>query len=140
MKHPIHPMLVYFPIACWSIATCIDVISPFYNLQQFEISGVLILIGLLLAFPAMLSGLIEIIKIDNASAAIAIVNKHMLFVLATWMFYAISLYIRFDKMVISQPDWLAITTSVFGFISLSIAGWYGGNLVYNYNIGRDNKQ
>jgi len=137
MKHPIHPMLVHFPIACWSIATCFDVFSQLYSLENVNISGVLILIGIVLALPTMLTGLIDMSRIDNDSPAIKTVNKHMFFVFMAWMLYALSLYIRVDKMSFVYPNGLATLFSLMGFINLSIAGWHGGNLVYKHNVGRN---
>ena len=136
MKHPIHPMIVHFPIACWSIATGIDITSQFIDLKQFNIAGILILFGIVLALPAMVSGLIDMVKIANESPAIAVVMKHMSFISLAWLCYALSFYMRFDNMEILLPNNLSVVLSVSGFIFLSIAGWYGGNLVYRYNIGR----
>lgn len=55
--HPIHPMLVHFPIALWTVAagtyvaSLAGVTGPFDMVAKFANGG-----GLIMAMPAMLAG------------------------------------------------------------------------------------
>ena len=40
MRHPIHPMLVHFPVATWSISTLGDIAGLFTNEQVSQVAGV----------------------------------------------------------------------------------------------------
>jgi len=136
MSHPLHPALVHFPIACWSLATIADVMSPWWGKPAWQLAGVLMAIGLVTAIAAMASGFVELIKIDEANPALRDGNRHMLFVIAAWTGYATSLFLRCQGMSLNAPGTLAITISVAGFVCLGIAGWLGGKLVYQHGVGR----
>ncbi len=135
MKHPMHPILVHFPIAAWFFSTIGDVVGLFTNEQVSWVAGVLLVIGTITALFAMVTGLIELGKIDQQSPAIKIVNQHMMFMMTSWSFYAISLFLRLDGTNLGQPGIVAIMMSMAGFIFLCVAGWLGGKLVYEHGIG-----
>lgn len=137
MKHPVHPMLVHFPIATWLLATLGDVSSLFMeNEKIWWVAGVLLAIGTITALLAMTAGLMELAKIDQQSPAIKIANQHMMMVMGSWSFYAVSLFLRFEEGSLIQPGIIAVLLSVAGLIFLCIAGWLGGRLVYEYGVGR----
>ncbi|MBL8497898.1 DUF2231 domain-containing protein [Nitrosomonas sp. JL21] len=135
MKHPIHPMLVHFPIATWFLATLADLASLFTNEQVGWVAGVLLVIGTITALLAMITGLVELGKIDAQSPAMKIANQHMVLIMTSWSFYAASLFMRLNGTVLEQPGTLAVILSVAGFIFLCSAGWMGGKLVYQYGVG-----
>lgn len=135
MKHPVHPMLVHFPIATWFLATIADIVSLFTNEQIGWIGGVLLVVGTITALLAMTTGLIELGKIDQHSPAIKIANQHMILIMISWSFYAVSLFLRLNGTQLEQPGLLAISFSIAGFIFLCSAGWMGGKLVYEYGVG-----
>lgn len=135
MKHPIHPILVHFPIATWFLATIADIASLFTNEQVGWVAGVLLVIGTITALLAMITGLIELGKIDQQNPAIKLANQHMILMMVSWSFYAVSLFMRLDGTHLEQPGFFAIGLSIAGLISLCVAGWLGGKLVYEYGVG-----
>ena len=137
-KHPLHPALVHFPIACWSLATIGDLASPFFDDIIWQISGALLASGTLIAIGAMLTGLMEIVKIDEHSPAMKIANLHMKLVMVTWCLYATSLFLRIEENSLSKPELLEMSLSLSGLIFLLAAGWYGAALVYEHKVGVKN--
>lgn len=135
MKHPIHPMLVHFPIATWFLATMADIASLFTNEQVGWVAGVLLIIGTITALLAMITGLLELGKIDPQNPALKIANQHMILIMISWSFYAVSLFLRLDGTQLEQPGLIAISFSILGFIFLCCAGWMGGKLVYEHGVG-----
>jgi len=136
MSHPVHPMVVHFPIACWSLGTLGDLVSIIYpDKLVYLFSGIMLVIGTLVAIAAMITGLIEYGKIKEEDQAMSVANKHMKFVMVAWSFYASSLFMRLEGTNLALPDTVDILLSIAGFISLSIAGWLGGKLVYEHRIG-----
>lgn len=135
MKHPMHPILVHFPIATWFLASIADIASLFTNEQVGWVAGVLLVIGTITALLAMMTGLLELGKIDQQSPAIKIANQHMILIMISWSFYAVSLFMRLNGTQIEQPGPIAISLSIIGLIFLCSAGWMGGKLVYEYGIG-----
>ena len=55
--------------------------------------------------------------------------------MASWSFYAVSLFLRLDGTRLGQPGMVAVAMSVAGLVVLCIGGWLGGKLVYEYGVG-----
>jgi uncharacterized membrane protein len=137
MSHPLHPALVHFPIACWSLATMADVASLAWGQPAWMLSGVLLATGTVVALAAMATGFIELLKVDPDHPATRDLNRHMLLVMAAWCAYAASLFLRLDGRTLGKPDAVDLGLSVVGFVVLCIAGWFGGKLVYGHGLGVD---
>jgi len=134
MAHPVHPAIVHFPIACWVLGSLADLSGLFFTETATELAGILIMLGTLLAIPAMATGVMELIKIDSAAVEYQIASRHMNLILLSWTFYAVSLLLRFNN-VDSVNEWVIILLSLVGLLFLSLAGWYGARLVYEYGVG-----
>ncbi len=137
MRHPLHPALVHFPIASWSLASAADLASLYLGQPAWWLAGVLMTIGLATAIPAMAAGFMELMRLPEDSAAIKDVNRHMVMVMAAFSLYLVSLLMRVDSMTLQAPGILAIALSLGGFVCLGIAGWLGGKLVYGHRLGAD---
>lgn len=137
MRHPLHPALVHFPIACWSLATAADVASVWWGEPAWQFSAVLMAIGLVTAIATMAAGLFELMQLDADHPAMADVNRHMLLAMAAWCLYAASLLLRLEGIHPTAPTALDIGLSVTGFIVLGFTGWLGGKLVYGYGVGME---
>jgi uncharacterized membrane protein len=135
MRHPLHPALVHFPIACWSLATAADLASLLWGEPAWRFAGVLLLAGIGFSIPAMLAGFFELAKVAEESPAIKDVNRHMLMVMCALAFYTASLFLRLQDAHLAEPGVLAIASSVLGFLFLAAAGWLGGKLVYGHRLG-----
>ncbi|MGB8634102.1 MAG: DUF2231 domain-containing protein [Rhodanobacteraceae bacterium] len=135
MRHPIHPMLVHFPVACWSIATIADLVSPHYGKSAWELAGTLMIIGIVMALPAMLTGLVELIQVPDEDAAMRDAYLHMGVMMLAFALYVASLMMRIDAMHLVAPGGHAIVVSTCGFLTLLIGGWLGGRLVFGHGIG-----
>ena len=135
MSHPLHPALVHFPIACWSLATAADVASLWWGKPAWMLAGVLLVLGTLLALAAMATGFIELIKVGAEHPATRDLNRHLLLMLTAWCLYATSLFLRLQGTTLTQPDSVELGLSVVGFVVLGIGGWFGGKLVYGHGVG-----
>ncbi len=135
MRHPIHPMLVHFPVACWSIATIADLVSPHYGKSAWALAGTLMIIGVVMALPAMLTGLVELIQVPDEDAAMRDAYLHMGVMMLAFALYVASLMMRIDAMHLVAPGTHAVIVSACGFLTLLIGGWLGGRLVFGHGIG-----
>jgi uncharacterized membrane protein len=135
VKHPLHPALVHFPIACWSLATCADLASLGLGESLWRFASAMLCIGLVTALAAMLTGLLELMKLTEGHPAEADVHRHLGWALAAWSCYAASLFLRWDDSQLVAPGVPALTLSVLGFGCLGVAGWLGGKLVYTHRVG-----
>lgn len=135
MSHPLHPALVHFPIACWSLATAADVASLWWGKPAWLLAGVLLALGTLIALAAMATGFIELLKVGAEHPATRDLNRHLLLMLTAWCLYATSLFLRLQGTTLTEPDSVDLGLSVVGFVVLGMGGWFGGKLVYGHGVG-----
>src|SRR3546814_15511619 len=77
-RHPLHPALVHFPVACWSLATIADVASLWLGQPAWWLAGVLLVIGPIAALAAMGAGLFEFARIAEGSPALPYARRPLL--------------------------------------------------------------
>ncbi|HEY5802650.1 MAG TPA: DUF2231 domain-containing protein [Lysobacter sp.] len=135
MKHPLHPALVHFPVACWSLASGSDLVGMLWIPSAWQLASVLMAIGTLVATVAMAAGLAELPDLEPGTAVARDARHHMLFASAAWSCYAASLLMRIQVETWAHPGPLAIGLGLAGFAALCGAGWMGGKLVYLHGIG-----
>lgn len=134
-RHPLHPALVHFPVACWSLATFADLASLRLGEPAWRLAGMMLAIGTLSALAAMGAGLFEFARIAEGSPALVDARRHMLLAMAAWVLYAASMLLRLRGTTLVAPPWPALAAGIAGFLCLGAAGWLGGKLVYQHRIG-----
>ena len=139
MSHPWHPALVHFPVAGWSLATIVDIASPWLGEPAWRFAAVLMAVGCVAALAAMAAGLWEFAKLRDGNPALPVANRHMLFALAAFCAYATSLFLRYQQHALHAPAMPALAASIVGFVLLGVTGWLGGQLVYGHGVGVANK-
>ncbi|WP_323017329.1 DUF2231 domain-containing protein [Castellaniella sp.] len=135
MRHPLHPALVHFPIACWSLAVVSDFASPWVGEAAWRWSAILLAIGCTMALAAMMAGLMELSRIPDGPA-LRDTYWHMGIMLTAFILFTARLLTGLDQLQALAPGWLALLLDATGFIALAIGGWLGGRLVYGHGIGR----
>ncbi|WP_047553006.1 DUF2231 domain-containing protein [Methylotenera sp. G11] len=135
MKHPLHPAIVHFPIACWMLATFADISSLWLGRQVWWWSGVTLCIGTVAGVFAMLSGMVELLKLADRPQALGTAERHMQLMLLAWTLYAASLLARLDHFSLTAPGWLEMSLSCLGLATLFAGAWLGAQLVYRHGVG-----
>jgi uncharacterized membrane protein len=95
-----------------------------------------IAVGLIVAVPTIVAGLMDYAAIPQGHAAIKSATWHMWIMLGASTTYLCGLIAhmgRFDSS--SCAIWLGIGLSVLGLVLLMIGGWLGGEMVFRYGIG-----
>jgi uncharacterized membrane protein len=134
--HPIHPMLVHFPIALWTVAAgayvasaagvsgSVDMIAKFAN------GG-----GLIMGMLAMFAGLLELRSIASQSDAMRVAAWHMMIMATVWVCFFGALMLSISTGLDHSTVQLgAAVCAVAGFLLMGVGGWCGGRLVYEYGI------
>lgn len=136
MRHPLHPALVHFPVACWSLAVAADVAGLWLGEAAWRWSGGLLALGCGIALIAMLAGMIELPRVpDGAPMKDAWI--HMGAMLTAFTFFTARLLLRLDDLRPLAPDIVSLMLDAGGFIALVVGGWFGGRLVYGHGVGRE---
>jgi uncharacterized membrane protein len=134
--HPVHPMLVHFPIVFWTVAlvayvaSAAGVTEPVDRIAKFANGA-----GLIMAMLAMLAGLVELRTIDNRSEAMRVATWHMMVMATVWTCFLLALLLSISGAADRSPARLAVAAcAVVGFLWMGIGGWLGGRLVYEFGI------
>lgn len=135
MRHPLHPALVHFPVACWSLAVAADFASLHFGAAAWVWSGGLLAVGCAMAVVAMLAGLLELARVPEG-VAMRDAYLHMSAMLVALLLFATSLLLRLDHLKPLAPNVASLLLDTGGFLALAVGGWLGGKLVYGYGVGR----
>jgi uncharacterized membrane protein len=135
--HPIHPMLVVFPIGLWVSSFISDLIFLFgKNLLWNRIAFYTMAGGLIGALLAAIPGLIDMFSIRDPKVG-EVAWNHMLVNIVTTIAFALNLFLR----LILEPGALfPILLSLMGVALLAYAGWLGGELAYVHGVGVHTQQ
>jgi uncharacterized membrane protein len=129
--HPIHPMLIPFPIVCFILTFACDVAYIEGHTGLARTSNWLLIVGLGFAALAALAGLTDFFGDKRIQGSDAI--KHMLANVLAVVIELVNLLLR-----LNNPDFIA-STGVYlsGVVVLILlySGWKGGELVFRHGIG-----
>jgi uncharacterized membrane protein len=133
-SHPIHPILVQFPIVCFVGALCTDIAyARSADIQWANFSAWLLAAGLVMGVLAAIVGLIDFIA-----------NPRIRALPAAWP-HAIGngiamLLALFNNFVHTRDGWTSVVPaglilSVLTVAVLLVTGWLGGSLVHRHGVG-----
>jgi uncharacterized membrane protein len=137
LGHPVHPMLVVFPLALLSVGVLFDVLylaTGNGELARFAFWS--IGIGLAMGLAAALFGLIDWLAIRPATRAKRVGAWHGLGNLVIVVLFAISWLLRLGQ-VEYAPSLLPFVLGLVGGGLALVTAWLGGELVYRLRIGVD---
>lgn len=137
--HPLHPLLVHFPIALWASVSLWDLLALVRGDSLWWAMAFWSLIaGLVLAVPAALAGLADFVALGPSHPADRIANLHLATMLGAAGLYGLSAFARDGPGVLAGADrTLALVTALGGLALVAVGGWLGGQLVYRFGVGVD---
>ena len=136
--HPIHPMLIPFPLALWTTSFVVDLL--FYFLRQpnlLVIAKFLLAAGCLVAVAAAIAGFIDWLAIESGEVK-KVANWHARLNVIALIVFTISLFLRMGKYseLVGRRLTIPFLLSLVGVILIAISGWLGGELVFKYGVGQ----
>jgi uncharacterized membrane protein len=144
LKHPIHPMLIVFPIGLWIYSFACDLIhlagasgDAWITVAFYSMVG-----GLIGALSAAVPGLIDLIYYKGGTPPVKkIALTHMTINLIVVGLYAVNIWLRaggLDVKVASLSTPLLL--SIIGVGLLFVSGWLGGQMVHVYGVGVEGRE
>ena len=132
--HPVHPMLVGYPIA-FLTGTLLSDLAYWLLRESFwaQMSLVLLAAGILTAVAAALAGFTDFLG-DRRIRALSHAWQHMLGNLLAVLVSAFNLYIRLDDPEAAIVPLGLLLSAAVGLI-LGFTGWRGGDLIYRHRVG-----
>ncbi|WP_034348411.1 DUF2231 domain-containing protein [Noviherbaspirillum massiliense] len=132
-KHPLHPMLIAFPIGLWIFSLICDGLGLLLADASFAIVAFYTLIGGLAgAIIAAVPGMVDLLSLMHTRVK-GIALAHMSINIAVVILYAVNLGLRLPS--ISAPPLSAVALSLAGVVLLGISGWLGAEMVHVHGVG-----
>ena len=130
-KHPIHPMLIVFPIGLWIFSLACDLIrlagasgDAWSTVAFFSMIG-----GLIGALCAAVPGFIDLLFYKGGAPPVKKIA----------LTHAINIWLRASGPTnsgLSAP----IVLSIIGVALLFVSGWLGGQMVHVYGVGVEGRE
>lgn len=134
----IHPMIVHFPIALIYVGFFAELVYLFFRKDPlFAVAGFwLFCAGAVTTVAAYATGALLTKELYGAAGSIQ--STHELFgeitTISALVGVAFKIYLKSEEKEDGPLKWIALAISAFTVISVSIAGYYGSVLVYEYLI------
>jgi len=136
LRHPLHPMLVHFPIGLFLLSLLLDLASLAFpsvpNLVRDSFYAMLL--GVITALIAAVPGFVDYTDIRSDHPAKRTATAHMTLNLLVVALYGINLGVRSSMLADSKIPLLPLVLSLVGVALLSASGYLGGRLVYDEGI------
>ena len=137
LGHPVHPMLVVFPLGLLATAVIFDLIATSTGNQGlFVVSYWMIAAGLVGGLLAAVFGLFDWLGIRSGTRAKSVGGWHGLGNLVIVILFAISWWLR-SQDPNNVPGSFAFILSLLGFGLALVTAWLGGELVYRLGMAVD---
>jgi len=135
-SHPLHPILVSFPIAFFIGTFIFDGLGLMTNSSSLTLMGrYLNIAGVIGALIAAIPGVIDyFFTVPPESSARKRATKHGLINVLVLLLFT---FVLFSRQAAAQIPIFSFAVEIIGIILLSIAGWLGGTLVHRNQIGID---
>ena len=135
--HPIHPMLIPFPLALWFFSFIADLIYLWRGNPVWRdwIAFYALLAGIIGAVAAAVFGIIDWLAIKDRVVK-RVADWHARLNVIALLIFAASFYLR----TVGGSRWVGgsytipVVLSVLGVILITISGYLGGELVFKHGV------
>jgi uncharacterized membrane protein len=143
-KHPIHPMLIVFPIGLWIFSLACDLIrlagasgDAWITVAFYSMVG-----GLIGALCAAVPGLIDFLYYKGGTPPVKkIALTHMTINLIVVVLYAVNIWLRASELGVKGASMgTPVLLSLIGVALLFVSGWLGGQMVHVYGVGVEGRE
>lgn len=135
--HPIHTMLIPFPIGLWVFSFIADLIFLWRGNPAWESVAFYTLAGGCVgAALAAVFGLIDLLGVkDNQAFRTGLIHAGCNVV--SLLIFAASWYLRTTggSQMVGANSKIPVVLSAIGVVILAVAGWLGGELVFRHGVG-----
>ena len=131
LGHPIHPMLIVFPLGLLSASVVFDIIDRLRDSGSWaQTASATMAAGLIGGLVAAPFGLLDWLKLPDGTRAKRIGLLHGSVNVVALVLFAISWLLRRD-----DPTTAALIFALAGLAVAAVGGWLGGELVNRLGVG-----
>jgi uncharacterized membrane protein len=143
-KHPIHPMLVVFPIGLWVFSLACDLVRlAGATADAWSVVALYTMVGGFIgALAAAVPGFIDYLFYKGGAPPVKkIAQTHMAINLIAVVLYAINIWLRLGSPAGTDTTMSApVVLSIIGVALLCVSGWLGGQMVHVYGVGVEGRE
>ena len=137
---PLHPMLVHFPVAAWTVATGLVLLTPFIPPaiagEALRLAVYANAFGLITGIAAMIAGVLELVSLPPDKTLRDAIARHMTLAVSAWFTYLVMWILQMKLLAFA-----AGAVSIIGFVLLIATGHAGAQIVYRHGFpGRQELQ
>jgi uncharacterized membrane protein len=140
--HPIHPMLIPFPIALWVFSLIADVLYLWRGNPVWRdwIAFYTLLGGIIGAALAAVFGIIDWLSIKDREVK-KVADWHARLNVIALLIFAAGFYLRTTSgaSLVGGSYTIPVLLSVVGVILITVSGWLGGELVFRHGVAVDER-
>jgi uncharacterized membrane protein len=137
LGHPLHPMLIVFPLGLLATAVIFDIIYLASNESIWtQVAYYMIGAGIVGGLVAALPGLVDWLAVPRGTRAKRIGLLHGIGNVVVVVLFILSWLMRRGS--VAAPPRTAIILGLLGVVLALVTGWLGGELVDRLGIGVDN--
>ncbi len=131
---PLHPLLVHFPVAAWTVATGLALLALCTGFGVWATAARYAnAFGLVTGALAMCAGLLELMALPQDAGLRQSVARHVTFAFTAWLAYGATWILQVKMLPVP-----AAAVGVFAFALLALAGHVGGRIVYHHGFPATN--
>lgn len=137
LGHPIHQMLIVFPLGLLATAVAFDIVWLIRDRPGWAASSYhMIAAGVVTGLVAAVFGFLDWTAIPDGTRAKRVGRAHGLGNVVVLALFAASGYLRSESDPL-EPSTVAIALGVVGAVVAGVTGWLGGELVNRLSVGVD---
>lgn len=136
LGHPLHPLLIHFPIALFTLTLILDVGSFVREdgAPLVKSAFAALCAGVLTALLAAAAGFADYSDIRSDHPARKTATWHMALNLAAVLLYAVSVALRWGSLDAEHTPVFAFLVSLLATATIGVSGYLGGHIVYNDGV------
>lgn len=136
LGHPVHPMIIVFPLGLFGTAVVFDLIGLIQNSYSwYRINFWMIAGGIVGGLIAAAFGLVDWFEIPAGTRAKRIGLYHAVLNTLVILLFVASWFMRQANDEV--PNAIALTLSFVGAAAAILGAWLGGELIYRLGVGVD---
>jgi uncharacterized membrane protein len=134
--HPLHPPLTDATIGTYTFATIAAVLSKVGIAESEAAQGwaLALIIGLALSVATALTGFADWLQISRGTPLWRTATAHMIAMLLATAFFLIAIGAGYSDGIDGVVTDGAFLLTLVGFFVLTVGGWLGGAVVFNYGM------
>jgi uncharacterized membrane protein len=135
--HPIHPMLIVFPLGLWVFSVLcyliylLSRVAVWHTVALYAMGGGIVG-GVLAAVP----GAIDFLTLPKSKVQTIALSHMISNVVALTIFIIAFALAEFGN----EQSVVPFVLSIFGLLAVGTGGWLGGALVYEHGVGVEQKE